>query len=282
MTEVSALPNRWADIGLRTLTSLILVPVALADVWLGGDWYIISLALLGVLIAHEYSNIAFQKSSSHFALNAAAGLIAALMPAMQGMHVTALALLVLMAIAVGLGVFRVRGFNHFWHFISVPYIGLPILSLALLRQGETFVGVLAILWVLFIVWGADVTAYFFGRLIGGPKLAPVLSPKKTWAGLGGAVFGAAAISVAFTLYTGNSGTFVLAMLAAILALFEQAGDIFESAFKRYFGVKDSGTIIPGHGGVLDRVDGLMVVAMIAAIVGYLRNPSNIAEGLMIW
>jgi len=119
------------------------------------------------------------------------------------------------------------------------------------------------------VWVADSLAYFAGRIIGGPKLAPRVSPKKTWAGLGGAMVGSALAAAAVGLWLGLPGVAVLALLAAVLAIVEQAGDLFKSAMKRHYGVKDSGRLIPGHGGVIDRVDGLVAVAMEHAGAGVL-------------
>jgi phosphatidate cytidylyltransferase len=133
------------------------------------------------------------------------------------------------------------------------------------------------------VWSADSLAYFAGRIIGGPKLAPVISPKKTWAGLGGAVAGSALASLAFALIAGLPGLFLLAFLAGLLAIVEQAGDLFKSAMKRHYGVKDSGRLIPGHGGVIDRVDGLVAVAMAAALIGLSRGGMEATgAGLLVW
>ena len=133
----------------------------------------------------------------------------------------------------------------------------------LLRQAEAPVGWAAVLFILVVVWATDIAAYFAGRGIGGPKLWPRVSPKKTWSG---ALGGTAAALVAGGLVVALSGIggFVTgAALAVPLSIAAQAGDLFESAVKRKFGVKDSGTIIPGHGGVLDRVDGLFGAAALA-------------------
>jgi phosphatidate cytidylyltransferase len=143
-------------------------------------------------------------------------------------------------------------------------------------------GLAAVVFILLLVWFADTLAYFAGRIIGGPKLAPQLSPKKTRAGLGGAIAGAVIVAIAFQIYGGKGGVTLLPLLAAILAVVEQAGDILESSLKRRYGVKDSGTLIPGHGGVLDRADGLMAVAMVAAAAGWLRDPASPGTGLLAW
>ena len=169
-----------------------------------------------------------------------------------------------------------------WSYFGIFYVGFPALALVLLR-GDPDYGFAAILWIFLIVWSADTLAYFAGRIIGGPKLAPLISPKKTWAGLGGAVAGSALVSIIFAWITPLNGIWALAILAGCLALVEQAGDLFESSLKRFHGVKDSGTLIPGHGGVIDRVDGLIAVAVAAALIGIFRDQGvSAARGLLHW
>ena len=132
-----------------------------------------------------------------------------------------------------------------------------------------------------MVWATDTFAYFAGRMFGGPRLAPVLSPKKTWSGLIGGMVGAALVSSIYAA-TWFPTWISLAVVAAAMAVVAQIGDIFESALKRNYGVKDSGYLIPGHGGVLDRVDGLVAVAAVAALVGFVRHSNGLAEGLLLW
>jgi len=138
---------------------------------------------------------------------------------------------------------------------------LPVLSLVWIRA----LGWQTLLWTLGIVWATDIGAYAAGRAIGGPKLLPRVSPKKTWAGLAGGVLSAALVGAYAARWSGM-GIAGLSLLSAGLAVVAQAGDLAESWVKRYFGVKDSSGIIPGHGGVLDRVDGLLAVAPVVAAV----------------
>jgi phosphatidate cytidylyltransferase len=142
------------------------------------------------------------------------------------------------------------------------YVGLPILALLLIREQAD--GVLFTLWALALVWMCDIGAYFSGRAIGGPKLAPAISPNKTWAGLAGGVLLASAFAVVLHLYFGLP--LRLTVATPVLAVLAQGGDLFESWLKRRAGVKDSGDILPGHGGVLDRLDGLVPVAPVAAFL----------------
>ncbi|WP_443019771.1 phosphatidate cytidylyltransferase [Sphingomonas adhaesiva] len=146
--------------------------------------------------------------------------------------------------------------------LGVVYCGLPVLSLVFLRRHDD--GLLHAFWAMALVWATDIGAFFAGRSIGGPKLAPRLSPNKTWAGLGGGVIAAGLLGL--ILWTEAGLPAALALMSPFLAVLAQAGDLYESWLKRQAGVKDSGNILPGHGGVLDRLDGLVPVAPVAAFV----------------
>jgi phosphatidate cytidylyltransferase len=265
--------SKWADLGVRTASAVVLVPIVLGIVWLGGFWFTGLIVALGILMATEWVRIAHGNNKTQLLIHevAAASLI------MGSLELSLLALVILTAVSWFIQ--RKDTFN-FWKLVGVFYIGLPILAFDVLR-GDAAFGFLAVVWCMVIVWSADVMAYFFGRIIGGPKLAPRISPKKTWAGMLGAIVGAVIASGAVS-YFGKIEIWPLALVAALFAILEQGGDIFESAFKRHFGVKDSGTLIPGHGGVLDRVDGLITVATCAAIVGFVHNSLNPAAGLLLW
>ena len=159
------------------------------------------------------------------------------------------------------------------------YIGIPLMSFVYIAYysgaGETDLAYspIYVLWVLFVVWATDVGGYMFGKTIGGPKLMPKVSPKKTWAGLLGGVFFAAAVTYIFVLQMGSKGVnlpmFYFVLSSVILAFIAQAGDLFESAIKRSLNIKDSSNLIPGHGGIFDRVDGLLFVAPVVALFVYL-------------
>jgi len=159
-----------------------------------------------------------------------------------------------------------------WLIVGFFYIGLPCLSLLSLRANPVY-GQEILFWLLSVVWAADTGAYTFGRLIGGWKLAPIISPNKTWAGLTGGISLAAITGVLIALLLDLEITLILFGLSALVGALSQAGDLAESWFKRYFKVKDSGSLIPGHGGLLDRVDGLLVAAIVVAIINYLSQNS---------
>ena len=158
---------------------------------------------------------------------------------------------------------RLVGSSAAWLGAGIFYIGLPVLALLWLRGQDRETA----LWVLLVVWATDSAAYACGRAIGGWRLIPQVSPNKTWAGLiGGTLGGAAAGWAAGAAFGVAPNRVALAALSGLLALAAQGGDLLESAVKRRFGVKDTGRLIPGHGGLLDRVDGLMAAAPMAALI----------------
>ena len=156
----------------------------------------------------------------------------------------------------------VRGWGLGWQLGGFAYALLPALALLWIRERAPH-DLMLLLWVFIVTWSTDIGAYFAGRAIGGPKLAPMISPNKTWAGLIGGMIAAALLGGYWANFTGLSPK--LLWLAPLFAVGAQAGDLFESGLKRRAGVKDSGTILPGHGGVMDRLDGLGVVASLTAL-----------------
>jgi phosphatidate cytidylyltransferase len=276
--------SKWADLGVRSGSAILLAPIVVSAVWAGGTWYTAFIVSLGVLMAWEWTNIAHNGDAKQFALHAIAANCAALLVPYASILIVALCIasLCLPALPTKIETAGLQPMqrNLRWKALGVPYVAFPILALALLRQDPEW-GVYALIWCIAIVWSADIAAYFAGRLIGGPKLAPKLSPKKTWAGMAGAVVGAALASFIFTSYF-QSSHWPLAIFAALFAVLEQGGDILESALKRHHNVKDSSSLIPGHGGILDRVDGLIAVVLAATFVGFLHNSQSAALGLLFW
>ena len=163
---------------------------------------------------------------------------------------------------------------------GVLYAGSLPIALTLLRASAPF-GLEAILWLFAVVWGTDVMAYFGGRIIGGPKLWPRLSPSKTWSGFLVGVGTGALAGLAVASGSGAHGPLVALGIAA--GAIAQGGDLFESSLKRRFGVKDTSHIIPGHGGVMDRLDGFLAAAVFAACFGVIRfGIHSPAAGLLQW
>jgi phosphatidate cytidylyltransferase len=155
--------------------------------------------------------------------------------------------------------------RHIWLAVGTLYMGIPLIALIWLRANPDL-GRDTVFWLFAVVWASDTGAYVFGRLIGGPRMAPTISPKKTWAGLLGGVACAGAASAATIAALGRNDLVLFGALGAIMGAVAQGGDLFESWVKRRFQVKDASNIIPGHGGLLDRVDGLMAAAVAWAVI----------------
>ncbi len=151
-----------------------------------------------------------------------------------------------------------------------------------LRSDPEF-GLPAVLFLFAVVWSTDILGYFVGRTIGGPRLAPHISPKKTWSGACGGALGALAAGIAVVYIAGGTALLPVACVAFVLSIASQAGDLFESAVKRRFGVKDASHVIPGHGGLMDRLDGFIAASGVAALVGIMRGGLDAsARGLLLW
>lgn len=272
---------KWGDLGVRAASAAVLIPAVLADVWAGGIWFHLFVALIGILMAQEWVNIVHKDNPLQFALHAAGAMCGALLPLDIGLAGGLLAIAMLTGLSAA-AAWREAPGGPVWRYLGVPYVSLPPIALVVLRDDPGY-GVAAIVLVMLMVWAADTLAYFAGRIIGGPKLAPRISPKKTWAGMGGAMVGSAVAALGVGLTLGVPGLWMLLIVAALLAVVEQGGDLFKSAMKRHYGVKDSGRLIPGHGGVIDRVDGLVAVASAAALIGALRaGIEHAGAGILVW
>jgi phosphatidate cytidylyltransferase len=274
-------PGTWSDLGIRVASAVVLIPLALYCNWAGGWWFITFVLALGLAIAHEWTNIVCPGNMPQLIHHMAAALCAVLLPESMGLR-AALTVLLILTISSALIYQFVDKVARGWAYFGILYVGLPCLCLVALRHDSVY-GAYAVLWLFLVVWAADITAYFAGRLIGGPKLAPRISPKKTWAGLVGAIAGSVIAATLFSGFTGLPMAGTLIVLAGLMAVVEQAGDLFESALKRAHNVKDSGQLIPGHGGVIDRVDGLIAAVFVAVIIGLLHSGgASAAQGLLLW
>src|SRR5262249_41502729 len=154
--------------------------------------------------------------------------------------------------------------------LGVAYAGALMLA-PVMRRADPAYGLTAIVAVFAVVWATDILGYFVGRVVGGPKLAAAVSPKKTWSGALGGAAGAVLAMLAIAAYAGIHNPTILCLLALIPSVVSQAGDLCESAIKRRFGVKDASHIIPGHGGLMDRLDGFVAAASVAALIGLARG-----------
>lgn len=247
--------RRRSDLATRALAGGTMIVVAVAALWMGGTAFWALASLAAMLMLAEWAGL--MRSAQKRILLALVMLVVpllALMPTLWGPDRDTVALLVAVALAV-----MVIG-NSVRLGIGLLYVGLPAAGLMFLRGQPD--GMALTLWTLAIVWATDIGAYFCGRAIGGAKLAPRLSPNKTWAGLFGGMAGALLIGAVIVVAGGlPRSCFLLAPLLAVLA---QMGDLFESWLKRRAGVKDSGRLLPGHGGALDRLDGVVPVAILVS------------------
>ncbi len=257
----SGVAQRFANLnlGVRTISALVLVGIAMVVVYYG-SWVLAAwIALAGSRMLFEWYRMTVP-GKWHAALVASMlGLGLVLVLATLGHFVMAVAVVALGASLAAL-VAMVEKRNAMWAVGGFVYVALPSVSLIWLREGSAL-GAESLLWLLFTVWSTDVCAMLAGAWIGGPKLMPRLSPKKTWAGVGGALTASVIAAIIFALVV--PGTQLAPIIAAALALsvIAQIGDLAESAAKRHFHVKDSGSVIPGHGGFLDRLDSLMAASL---------------------
>jgi phosphatidate cytidylyltransferase len=266
---------RWTDLRKRAISAAVLAPLAVGAIWFG-DLLWIGLTIVATAgLLHEWVPLCGLRWRSATALAIAlpvvlAGLIAVTGHSGAGVIILCLATPVAYAVAGRAKAPRLSA-------VGVPYIGLACLALLWLRDDDS-AGRANVLFLILIVWAADIGAYMAGRLIGGPKLAPAISPSKTWAGAAGGLAGGMLAGLGVMGWMDPAGSAAPAAgLAAVLAISSQAGDLLESYVKRYFGVKDSGTLIPGHGGLLDRLDGVLGAAPVAAVMAMLAG-----RGVMLW
>ena len=265
------------DLALRLGSALVMIAAALAAAWYGGHAFTLFWLAAAVAINWEWQALCGgPRGFLRFALGGAA-LAAAAPLAMRGEP--AYALLAIAAGAAGAAALASPG-PRLWSAAGVVYAGALVVSLGALR-GSLFHGFEAVLWLFAVVWATDIMAYFGGRLIGGPKLWPRVSPSKTWSGFGCGVLSGALCGLAVAPSTSNIP--VVAGLSLAAAIVSQGGDLMESSVKRHFGVKDASALIPGHGGLMDRLDGFVAAALFAMLVsvGHVGWTSA-ATGLFHW
>ena len=265
----SALPRHSSELSRRIVSAIVLAMIAIAALWIGGWVFALFVIVLAAIGLWEWTGICGAAEPLWLRTGLVAALVIGLALAQSGNLVWALVLLA-GAAALALAVACAQR-AYGWAALGIVYVAIPSIALIAFRQ-EGAGGVAIIIFVALIVWATDIAAYFGGRSIGGPKLWPRVSPKKTWSGAASGLIGAIAVALIFTVIAGTGYWPVALVPAILLSVVAQAGDLAESAFKRRFGVKDSGTIIPGHGGVLDRVDGLYVALALAWLLAIMDVP----------
>lgn len=263
--------SNLSNLQLRLLSGVILAAIVLSLTWLGGMPFRLLAVAIGAGVFVEWRRITGCSPSTLAAKAAELLLILAFALLLAGMP----PLIVFGALALAaLGAFMamLAGMASGWLGWGILYAGVPAASLAFLR-GDSHDGLFAVLFLFALVWATDIFAYFVGRSIGGAKLAPSISPGKTWSGAIGGAAAAVAAGLGVAALYGPPGNPLLPFIIVLVSAWSQMGDLFESWVKRKFGVKDSGTIIPGHGGVMDRVDALAAAAaalyVVQSVIGLL-------------
>lgn len=288
--------GRLTNLQKRILSAAVLLPVAIAAIVLGYPWFNILIVVFAAAMAWEWTSVVATVRNPGETKPVSApsargwGILAAISAATavlavwraRGWHPSdpdlwiesPWAMILLGGIVVAIVSFVADRQRAAWYIAGIPYVTVPPVALVLLRDDPE--GLATIVWVLALVVAADTGGYLVGRTVGGPKLALRISPNKTWAGLGGAVAGAALVGLLTAFILNHTNVLMLTLISAVIGLLEQGGDLVESAFKRHFGVKDTSQIIPGHGGVLDRVDGLLAVAVTVLVINLWAGGSVLA------
>lgn len=285
--EAQPQPPRSGELGKRLVSAVVMAALAIAAVIVGGPLFLLFWTAAATGVFFEWSAMTEGAALRARILGTAALAAAALLMGSGGGLVAALAAVLAGAIAVA-ALDRTR--HHLWRGAGVLYAGIALLAPVALRSDREF-GVLAVLFLFAVVWSTDVFGYFVGRAVGGRRLAPAVSPNKTWSGAIGGALGAVALGAAVVRAAGALGLAGLAgaelapaaAIALLLSIASQAGDLFESGVKRRFGVKDASHVIPGHGGLMDRLDGFIAACGVAALLGLMRGGlDGPARGFLLW
>jgi len=277
------------DLPLRVVSALVLAPVAIGIAYLGGWIFAAFWGIAAIVVMWEWTTLVAASGrrsvlmTGIVAVALSVALAASSAVASEALHDLRLAAA---AIVLVMGMLALAAIapreRASWLVAGVPYAGAMALAPIVLRSDAEF-GFIAMIFVFAVVWVTDIAAYFVGRAVGGPKLAPRLSPNKTWSGSIGGLAGAVLAAV-MVVHFGGAGSMPAAIVVAVaLSTVAQIGDLAESALKRRFGVKDAGSLIPGHGGLMDRLDGFVAAAVLACLIGLAHGGMDSpARGLLIW
>ncbi len=275
---VAGVSSKFKDLKARLASGIVLAVLSLGLTWWSTATFAVLVGLVAAAMAWEWSTIVRGPGTDVAALLHIA--LAALAAALAGAGHPVMALLAVVVATVPVMALT-AGRQPLMSGLGILYVGLPAVALIWLRSDPMY-GLAGILFLLLVVWTSDIGAFIAGRLIGGPKLWPQVSPNKTWAGLLGGLAAAGLGGMAFApLALGNASSIGLGILSVALALVAQGGDLAESALKRAYGVKDASSLIPGHGGFMDRVDSLVAVAVLAGLAAAVVNWQMPARALLL-
>jgi phosphatidate cytidylyltransferase len=263
----------------RIASAAVMAPAALVVAWLG-DWpFAVFWGVAAIVVLWEWTHLA-ESPRSPWAL--APGIAALVLAVLAGARQQPLAAIAAVGLAMAANSVFGAGGRRRWAAAGAGYAGCMLLAPLLLRADADY-GLAAILLLFAVVWSTDICAYFVGRALGGPRLAPKISPKKTWSGAVGGAVGAVAAALTVASLLEPFDRLAIAVVALLLSVMAQGGDLLESSIKRHFGAKDASHIIPGHGGVMDRLDGFWAAAVAGCLLGLMRGGfDHAARGLLIW
>ncbi len=268
----------WSDLGPRLGSAAVLIALTVTAIYLGGFFFALVVGTAFALAYREWETMVSRAplTPGGMVLIALVGLSGLVYPVFGPLS-TVVVIGVACVVAAAM-----RGEGTVWRILGLLIYGAIIVA-ALALRGDTLTGVWAGLYLGTVVWMTDSAAFFTGRQIGGEKLAPDISPSKTWSGaLGGLALGSGAGLLVWVLAT-DSPWWIGLVLSATISVLGQLGDLCESAIKRYFRIKDSGDIIPGHGGLMDRLDSLTFGVLLVLVVGAWHGGFDaVAEGLLHW
>jgi phosphatidate cytidylyltransferase len=264
---------------LRVVSAAVLAPLALVAAYVGGLPFALFWGVAALVVLWEWMTLVVGPNCRLVMWSCAAAIGVAGFLAWLGRPVTALFAVGLGALAGAISAPKER---RVWVIAGTGYAGGMVLAPVFLRADAGF-GFAVVLLLFAIVWTTDVLGYFAGRAFGGPKLWPAISPKKTWSGAIAGTVGAIVVALLVAAQFGSFGGIAIIAVALLLSIVAQIGDLFESWVKRQFDAKDSSHIIPGHGGVMDRLDGFWTAAVAGCVVGVLRGGfDEPARGVLVW
>lgn len=270
--------NKLSDLGIRTLSACVLSIIAFGLIFSGVSGTLLLVVIAGSIMLWEWTSITSRINRPFIlAINISLFITSCCMytfvTPQTGLLTVMAGGILLFSISLFLGTNRMRKIvPALWQLSGYALITMTAIGLIMLRRTPD-AGLQVVLWIILVVVSTDIGGYFIGRLIGGPKLAPRLSPKKTWSGVVGGWSFAVCIGLLFSWVTDGTQAFEVCVLSVVLSLISQIGDLSESSFKRLFNIKDASRIIPGHGGMLDRVDGFIPVVLFVSFLTMLRDMS---------
>jgi phosphatidate cytidylyltransferase len=269
----------WSNLALRVASAVVLAPVAVLAAYAGGIPFALFWGLAAIAVLWEWITLVAGPGHKVMFSSCAAAIAIATMVAWRNRPVVAVFLVGLGALAAA--IFAAQG-RRAWVTAGIVYAGAMVLSPMVLRADQDY-GFLAMVLLFATVWTTDIVGYFAGRAFGGPKLWPAISPKKTWSGAVAGALGAMVVGAALAQFAIAVNAVALAFVSLLLSALAQLGDLFESWIKRKHGAKDASQLIPGHGGVMDRLDGFWAAALAGCLIGLLRGGfDGAARGLLVW